>query len=241
MAQRRPLMTLRDGALPQAQFRRLLRRVRAVGRERLRSTYQTTFWFDFSHPTSVVEETILALRPYLPSLRGLRGVEWWLSRMRTTHVQVDFHQDRDEKLALAGGPLVHPRFSSVLFLNRVRGGLLAVTRDPPCEENPSKAPKRLDFELAAPRPNRLALFRGDLTHGVLDANNAIPDRPLPGSSRLRLALIMNWWHVRPTGVPTFAETRLYRALAVGHSDRNSRGLRTHRAPSAGHLTKPHGL
>lgn len=212
---RRPLLILRDGALPEAQFRRLLRRVRALGRERLRSTYQTTFWFDLSEPHSVVEEAILAVRRHLPVQRGIRGVEWWLSRMRTTHVRVDFHQDRDEKLALAGGPVVHPRVSSVLFLNRVRGGLLAVTREPPCEENPSKAPATLDLELAAPRPNRLALFRGDLTHGVLDARNAIPDRPLPGSSRLRLTLIMNWWPARPTGVPTFEEARVYRALALG--------------------------
>jgi hypothetical protein len=213
------LITFHEDALPAALFRDLLRRVRGLGDERLRQTYQTTFWFDLSgpgsepEPTNVAEQAILALRPKLPA-RGIAGVEWWLSRMRTTDVRVDFHQDRDEKLALAGGPLIHPRLSSVLFLNRVKGGLLAVTQELPCEDNPSKAPEVLDLELAAPHPNRFVVFRGNLTHGVLDANNQIPDRLLPGKPPLRLALIMNWWHQRPTGVPRFSERRLYRGLAL---------------------------
>jgi hypothetical protein len=216
------LITFHESALPEPLFRDLLRRVRGLGEERLRQTYQTTFWFDFSDPTSgptcVPEQAILALRPKLPPAlaegRGIIGVEWWLSRMRTTDVRVDFHRDRDEKLALAGGPLIHPRVSSVLFLNQVKGGLLAVTAEDPCEDNPSKAPEKLDLELAAPRPNRFVVFRGNLTHGVLDANNQIPDHPLPGNPPLRLALIMNWWHERPTDVPRFSERRLYRGLAL---------------------------
>ncbi len=208
------LITFHESALPDALFRDLLRRVRGLGDERLRQTYQTTFWFDFSEPTNVAEQAILALRPKLGPPRGVVGVEWWLSRMRTTDVRVDFHRDRDEKLALAGGPLIHPRVSSVLFLNRVKGGLLAVTEEDPCEDNPSKAPEKLDLELAAPSPNRFVVFRGNLTHGVLDANNQVPDRPLPGTSPLRLALIMNWWHERPTDIPRFSERRLYRGLAL---------------------------
>ena len=34
------------------------------------------------------------------------GVEWWLSRMSTHDVRVDFHVDRDEKLALKTGRIV---------------------------------------------------------------------------------------------------------------------------------------
>jgi hypothetical protein len=209
-----PMVTIHHDALPAAQFRRLLRRVRLVGTERLRHTYQTTFWFDLSEPTSVVEEAILALRPRLPSPRGIHGVEWWLSRMRATDVKVDFHRDRDEKRALRGGSIIHPRFSSVLFMNRVRGGLLAITEEPPCEENPAKAPARLDLALVAPRPNRFVVFRGDLTHGVLDAENAIPEGALPGPARLRVAVIMNWWQRRPLDVPSFARARVYQALRL---------------------------
>ncbi|ATB29088.1 hypothetical protein [Melittangium boletus] len=213
MPPRAPLFQLHDTALPGADFTRLWRRVRALGSERLRQTYQTTFWFDLGEPSNVVEEAILDLRPRVPVKGRLAGVEWWLSRMRTTDVQVDFHQDRDEKLALRGGPLVHPRFTSLLFMNRVRGGALAVTRAPPCEDNPSLAPDTDDFDLAAPRPNRFVCFRGDLTHGVLDAHNQIPDGKLPGTSRLRVTLVMNWWNQRPTDLPTFAEARVYRSLA----------------------------
>jgi hypothetical protein len=209
-----PLVQLIEGALPEALFRRLLRRVGALGSERLRDTYQTTFWYDFGEPQNVVEEAILALRPRVVGRRRIAGVEWWLSRMSTTDVRVDFHQDRDEKLALRTGRLVHPRLSSVLFLNRARGGALAVTRQPPDPDNPSLAPRRLDdLTLVAPRPNRFVVFDGKLTHGVLDANNQIPDRRLPGKARQRRTIPLNWWASRPTGVPTWEETGIYRALA----------------------------
>jgi hypothetical protein len=212
-----PLVQLFEGALPEPLFRRLLRRVGAVGTERLRTTYQTTFWYDFGEPTNVVEEVALALRPrvmaWAAGRRRIAGVEWWLSRMSTTDVRVDFHQDRDERLALRTGRLVHPRVSSVLFLNRVRGGALAVTWQPPDPNNPSMAPRRLDdLTLVAPRPNRFVIFDGKLTHGVLDTDNQIPDRPLPGRVRQRRTLVLNWWAARPTDVPRWAETRLYRAL-----------------------------
>ncbi|MET0402291.1 MAG: hypothetical protein ABW123_07795 [Cystobacter sp.] len=209
-----PLVFLNDTALPAAHFQRLWKRVRALGTERLRQTYQTTFWFELGEPSNVIEEAILALRPRVPARRGVAGVEWWLSRMYTTDVQVDFHQDRDEKLALKGGPLVHPLYTSLLFMNRVRGGALAVTRAPPCEDNPSLAPDTDAFDLVMPRPNRFTCFKGDLTHGVLDARNQIPDGKLPGTSRLRVTLVMNWWRQRPTDLPTFTESRAYRSLAL---------------------------
>jgi hypothetical protein len=208
------LVQLTEGAVPPALFQRLLRRVGALGTERLRDTYQTTFWYGFEPPSNVVEDVILALRPAVAGRRRIAGVEWWLSRMYTTDVRVDFHQDRDEKLALRTGELVHPRISSVLFLNRVRGGALMVTREKPEPDNPSLAPSRLDTaDLVAPRPNRLVVFDGTLTHGVLDAENRIPDGRLPGGSRLRRTLVMNWWAHRPTDVPAWSDTRLYRALA----------------------------
>ncbi|MCP3097575.1 hypothetical protein LZ198_01655 [Myxococcus sp. K15C18031901] len=209
-----PLVQLTEGAVPPALFRRLMRRLGRVGRERLRDTYQTTFWYDFGPPANVVEEIITTLRPGIAGRRRVAGVEWWLSRMYTTDVRVDFHQDRDEKLARRTGELVHPRIGSVLFLNRVRGGALVVTRELPEEGNPSLAPSRMDTaDVVAPRPNRLVVFDGALTHGVLDAENRIPDGKLPGRSRLRRTLVMNWWAHRPTDVPAWAQTRHYRALA----------------------------
>ncbi len=204
-----------DEVLEPRQFRALERAVRALGTERLRSTYQTTFWFDLKRaPRCLPEAAALSLRPKLPeSRKRIIGVEWWLSRMRTSDVRVDFHQDRDEKRALRTGKLVHPRWSSVFFLNRCRGGLLAVTDALPNEENDSKAPDRLDFDLVAPKPNRFAVFDGRLTHGVLDDRNQIPTEGREGSGPLRLAVIFNWWHRRPEDTPEWHQTRIYRSLA----------------------------
>jgi hypothetical protein len=202
--------------LPAAAFARLRARVGRVGRERLSATYRTTFWFALGDaPSNVVEEAVVALRRLVPRAR-VAGVEWWLSRMRTTDVQVDFHRDRDERLALAGGPEVHPCWSAVLFLNRVRGGCLAVTAEPPNLENPACAPDRLALDLVMPRPNRLAVFPGGATHGVLDARNRVPEGRLPGRSRLRIAVVMNFWPRRPLGVPSFGG-RAYRALATSRA------------------------
>ena len=208
------LIHLQDGAVPGALFRRLRGGVRALGGERLLRTYETTFWFDFGPPSSLVEEAVLTLASLFPS-RSLEGVEWWLSRMKTNHVRVDFHQDRDEKRSLRGGALRHPRFSSVLFLNRVRGGALAVTAQPPNPGNQCCAPLPLDADLIAPRPNRLVWFDGSLTHGVLDADNRIPGGRARTPSQVRLSVVMNWWNTRPLGVPRFAEAGVYAALRAG--------------------------
>jgi hypothetical protein len=208
------LVRILEPALPEALFRRLRSRVRAVGVERIRRTYQTTFWFDLDRsPQAVTEEAILTLRNVLP-MKRVRGVEWWLSRMWTHDVRVDFHRDRDEALAALTGRERHPHLSSVLFLNRVQGGALAVTARRPDSHNPALVPLPLDADLVAPRPNRLAWFDGRLTHGVLDARNQVPNHKLRRRGQLRLSLVMNWWTVRPSNVPAFEGTRTYAALSL---------------------------
>jgi hypothetical protein len=103
----------------------------------------------------------------------------------------------------------------VLFLNRCRGGLLAVSPKPPDDANPARAPSDLStLDLVRPAPNRLALFPGDATHGVLDANGEVPTRRLRPAQPLRLAVAINGWLERPTGVPAFAGSRRYRALRL---------------------------
>lgn len=189
--------------------------MRTLGGENLSRTYQTTFWFDLGNPAAITEEAALAIHPLLPRAARARvaGVEWWLSRMRTSDVQVDFHRDRDEVLVARTGTVVHPALSSVLFLNRCRGGLLAVLEAEPNEANPACVPDHFDADLVRPRPNRLAIFPGDATHGVLDANGEIPHGRLREPTPLRLALVLNWWARRPAGVPRFADAgRRYRGL-----------------------------
>jgi hypothetical protein len=205
-----------DHALPAPLFARLAREVRRLGSENLRATYRTTFWFPLegAPPAALPELAVLALRP-LVGWEGCAGVEWWLSRMRTSDVQVDFHRDRDEALARLQRRERHPRTGTVLFLNRCRGGLLAVTPAAPNDANPARAPDDLSgLDLVRPWPNRLAVFPGDATHGVLDANGDVPHGRLPNRTPLRLALIVNGWERRPTEVPRFAAQRHYAALRL---------------------------
>lgn len=214
---RQPFVTLVDPALPRPQFRRLFAAIQSLGTERLRESYQTTFWFDFSAPpASLVEEAALHLRERIPADRraDVVGVEWWLSRMRTSNVKVDFHHDRDNAYFERTGKERLPRLSTVFYLNRCRGGLLAVTSKRLNADNPAMAPDVHDFDFVEPAPNRFAFFDARLAHGVLDARNQIPGQRLPTEAGWRLAIAINFWHRRPDEVPTFAESRHYRGLSV---------------------------
>lgn len=218
MSRRAPRVTVVEPALPAPAFRALRRRVLALGPERLRESYQTTFWYPFDAPPSNhVERAARVLLGHLPSARRARviGVEWWLSRMRTSNVKVDFHVDRDNALFDDTGRTARPVTSSVLYLTTSVGGLLAVTAAPADPRRVACAPDTDDFELVEPRPNRFAFFDGALTHGVLDARNEVPLRRLPTEPGWRVGVAVNFWHRRPRRVPTFAESPHYRGLAVG--------------------------
>ncbi len=139
----------------------------------------------------------------LASPRGCAGAEWWIGRSHTVDVPVGFHFDEDVK----GRRLRHPRISSVFFFNSVRGGQLAVTDQVPGSGEATR------LEAVTPRRNRYALFRGNLFHGVLDARGRTPGRRLAGpSGRLRVTLVVNYWPSRPTAVPTWSESGIYRLL-----------------------------
>lgn len=207
----KPLVQFVDGALPPSTFRKLRDSIVALGDERIVAGYQTTFWFDFkTKPSNVIEDAALLLKPRIKA--KVAGVEWWLSRMRTSNVKVDFHRDRDNARFDDDEVEVHPRISSLLYLNACRGGLLAVTREDPNADNQAYAPDVHDFDFVEPKANRFTWFKGDLTHGVLDAENQIPGKRLPREPALRLAIAINFWTERPRRVPTFAESRHYRAL-----------------------------
>jgi hypothetical protein len=210
----KPRVTIVDHALPAAQFERLRRAIVALGRERRRDSYQTTFWFEFgTAPSNLVEAAVVRLAPNV-KVASVIGVEWWLSRMRTSNVKVDFHRDRDNAHFDATGVELMPKVSSLLYLNTCRGGLLAVTPQPPNPRNPAFAPDVHDFDLVAPAPNRFTFFDARLTHGVLDARNQLPGQRLPTERAWRLAIAINFWHRRPDEVPTFTQSAHYRSLAL---------------------------
>ncbi len=212
-----PLVTLRETGVSPALFLKLQKAMRALKIQRLQHTYQTNFWFSVaSRPTTLVEVAALQVLTQLPQAlrKRVTGCEWWLSRMKTSRVMVDFHVDHDIVLATQTGRIRHPLVSSLLYLNRCRGGLLAVTKSKPNAQNMAQAPDVHDFDLVAPAPNRLVWFSGDLTHGVLDSENEIPHRRRPPEKRYRLAIAMNFWSRRPVGVKTFMETDHYRSLRI---------------------------
>lgn len=218
-----PLVRIVEPALPRPLFLALSRAVRALGRTGLRTTYRTTFWFELASPPSALpERAAVAVRALLGEALGraprAAGVEWWLSRAPPEAPGVDFHRDRDEARFARAGETRHPVLTCVLFLSAAPGGHLAVTAQAPDSRNPALAPLPLDADLVRPAPNRLAFFRGDLTHGVLDHRGEIPGagpaRAGSREGRLRLALVLNFWRARPEDVPAFASARPRRYAAL---------------------------
>src|SRR5262245_60350306 len=107
-------------ALPKPLFRRLTRAIEAVGIERMEDmgSYNTTFWFPLGEePTNVVEECVTRLcRDVRPGPKCV-GMEWWLGRLKHGE-SLPFHTDRDRSLRKQTGQIVHPLWSSILYLNR---------------------------------------------------------------------------------------------------------------------------
>lgn len=211
----RRLVEVFDGALAPSLFRRAREAIGRLGNERLRQSYFVTFWMPLAaEPLHPLEEAVRSLALLaLPARHGCSGAEWWLGRAHTTNVPIELHFDQDVRLRDAGGPLVHPRVSTVLFFNRVRGGQLAITDQRPGPDGEPRPAQATALETVAPRANRYAVFQGDRLHGVLDARGEVPSRKLAGPpGRLRLTLVVNFWRQQPTGVSTWAEGRAYRAL-----------------------------
>lgn len=208
------LLHVHDDALPRPLFARLWRKVRAVGTERLRQSYWTTFWYDFGPPRNVVEEAVLELREKYAGDFGARGVEWWLGRTDLRRVPIELHADRDNHLWDETGELRHPKVSSVLYFNKVKGGALVVYDQKPSRDASRLIPARPhDWAIAAPRPNRFVHFPGNRIHAVLDANNELPGKPLRVPPMpLRWALVVNWWGRRPHKVPIWSG-EIYATLA----------------------------
>jgi hypothetical protein len=209
------MITVIERALPDALVRRARRAIARLGTERQRESYFTTFWLPRgARPEHVIEEAVLALwRLSRVRCAPGSGAEWWIGRSYTTRLPIEFHFDHDVK----GAKPRHPVTSSVFFFNSVRGGHLAVT-----DQRPGAA-EATRLEAVKPRRNRYALFRGDLLHGVLDARGRTPGRPLPGPrGRLRVTLVVNFWRARPTDVPTWRESGMYRPLCTSRASPNRR-------------------
>jgi len=139
------------------------------------------------------------LAPLLPS--DWSGAEWWCQVYMTPGRGLLFHWDKDEAGLSAEGvrSMRHPLYSCVLYLNseeecgRAPLGATAVLDQRWCNESAQTIPETCRSTILVwPRHNRLLVFDGELSHGVLDAEP---------SGATRRTLLVNWWAgAAPRGV-----------------------------------------
>jgi hypothetical protein len=198
---------LTQDALPTPLFERLVHAVKMTGTERTENmgSYDTTFWFGLgAQPANIAEECISQLHILVRPGPQCIGMEWWLGRLKYGE-SLPFHTDRDRSLKKQTGEIVHPLWSSILYLNRFPSSptiVLDQVWSP--DGNSWIPPKPKHGRYLEPIPNDYVVFRGDLRHGVVaneaSAKAAAPvdgTGPTPEYSELRLTLLINYWHRRP--------------------------------------------
>jgi hypothetical protein len=190
--------------LPNPLFRRLARAVQAVGTERMENmgSYSTTFWFpNGAKPTNIVEECITKLFALVRPGPKCIGMEWWLGRLKFGE-ELPFHTDRDRSLRHETGQIVHPLWSSILYLNRFPSSPTVVLDQVLSPDGKSWIPPEAKSGRSLDAvPNHYVAFRGDLRHGVV-ANGARQKKAsrfgdTQKSPELRLTLLVNYWDRRP--------------------------------------------
>ena len=197
-------INLFEDALPKPLFLRLARAVRAVGTEGIEGmgSYNTTFWFPRdAKPANIVEECVSKLCTLVRPGPRCIGLEWWLGRLKHGE-SLPFHTDRDRSLRKQTGQIVHPLWSSILYLNRFPSSPTLVYDQVLSPDGKSWVPPEPKFGKTLDAvPNHYATFRGDLRHGVV-ANGAAAkpagrSRKTKKSPELRLTLLVNYWDRRP--------------------------------------------
>ena len=197
-------INLFEDALPRPLFQRLARAVRAVGTEGMEGmgSYNTTFWFPRdAKPANIVEECVSKLCTLVRPGPRCIGLEWWLGRLKHGE-SLPFHTDRDRSLRKQTGQIVHPLWSSILYLNRFPSSPTIVYDQVLSPDGKSWVPPEPKFGKTLDAvPNHYATFRGDLRHGVV-ANGAAEkpagrSRKTKKSPELRLTLLVNYWDRRP--------------------------------------------
>src|SRR5438105_6915315 len=191
-------------ALPISLFRRLGRAVQAVCTERMENmgSYNTTFWFPIgATPTNIVEESIGKLHDLVRPGPKCIGMEWWLGRLKFGEA-LPFHTDRDRSLRQLTGEIVHPLWSSILYLNRFPSSPTMVLDQILAPDGRSWIPPKAEFGRTLEAiPNHYVVFTGNLRHGVVakaeEQAAADGSGKSPASAELRLTLLVNYWHRRP--------------------------------------------
>jgi hypothetical protein len=159
--------------------------------------YRTTFWYPAGRaPTHVVERAIEVLRQAAQPSEQVVGVEWWFSVVRTNATPqwlLPCHFDRSDLDEKDPARIRHPEWASVLFLNEVPYGELAITDQVLGDDGQPSPSEPRDMRFVPPGDNRYAVFPGHLYHGVIGRMW----RPRSPDS-LRVTMAVNWWTQRPT-------------------------------------------
>ncbi|MGI9264869.1 MAG: hypothetical protein ACR2QU_08060 [Gammaproteobacteria bacterium] len=191
-----------EEALPGSLFERLVRAVRAIGGERLKRNYTTTFWLPMgAEPTNVAEEAAIELSRLVGPTSEVSGLEWWLGRLGQGE-RLRLHFDRDMTLRKKTGEFVHPVFASVFYLNSFPASPTVILGQTPSPDGKTRVPEKPKFRKSVEAvSNRYVVFPGNLRHGVLPdsgsadgLHSAADDNSIP---ELRLTLLLNYWAQRP--------------------------------------------
>jgi len=192
-------------ALSKPLFRRLVHAIEAVGEERMEDmgSYNTTFWFPLgAGPSNIVEQCVSKLCAAVRPGPKCIGMEWWLGRLKYGE-SLPFHTDRDRSLRKQTGEIVHPLWSSILYLNRFPSSPTIVYDQVLAPDGQSWIPPKPRAGRALEAvPNHYAVFRGDLRHGVVanGSGHKTTSRSTEAkkSPALRLTLLINYWQRRPS-------------------------------------------
>jgi hypothetical protein len=128
-------------------------------------------------------------------------MEWWLGRIKYGEA-LPFHTDRDRSLRKETGQIVHPLWSSILYLNRFPSSPTIVLDQVLSPDGNSWVPPEAQSSMALDAvPNHYVAFRGDLRHGVVangaNRNPIGPSSEAQTSPELRLTVLVNYWDRRP--------------------------------------------
>jgi|SRR2546423_355173 len=197
-------INLFEDALPTSLFRRLARAVQSVGIERMQDmgSYSTTFWFPLgAKPANIVEDCLPKLFALVRPGPTCIGMEWWLGRLKRGE-SLPFHSDRDRSLRKQTGQIVHPLWSSILYLNHFADTPTVIYDQVLSPDGNSWIPPQPEAgrELDA-IPNHYVTFVGNLRHGVVAKqpaqSSSAPVTQASDSPDLRLTLLVNYWDRRP--------------------------------------------
>ncbi len=175
-----------DGALDSELFATLSGRL--VGRDS--NPFESpALWMDLAaKPRLLVEHAIHAVSRYLPPLPQARGVEWWVLA-RASSIGWGWHCDIDNLVLEQQRRRIHPLMNAILYFEALGGPTLVL------DQTVDDAGRRVGVAergvACLPRPNRLAIFRGDRVHAVAARE---------GDETIRVTLAMAWWENKP-GAP----------------------------------------